>query len=157
MMCHEIVLVMIFDFEFNLFTFIPMIRSALENKLTSILSPFRILLLLLLATATQTKAQEFGGNPPSLKWKQINTKAAKVIFPQGLDSAAMEVANIVQQMNRAIQPTIGYKQKQVSIVLQNQTTIANAYVGLAPFRSEFFLTPEQNSFDIGSLPWPKQL
>jgi hypothetical protein len=28
---------------------------------------------------------------------------------------------------------------------------------LAPFRSEFFLTPEQNSFDIGSLPWPQQL
>ncbi len=35
--------------------------------------------------------------------------------------------------------------------------MANAYVGLAPFRSEFFLTPEQNSFDIGSLPWPSQL
>ncbi len=80
-----------------------------------------------------------------------------MIFPKGLDSSAMEVANIVQRMNRAIQPTIGYKQKQISIVLQNQTTIANAYVGLAPFRSEFFLTPEQNSFDIGSLPWPKQL
>ena len=28
---------------------------------------------------------------------------------------------------------------------------------LAPFRSEFYLTPEQNSFDIGSLPWPEQL
>jgi len=41
--------------------------------------------------------------------------------------------------------------------LQNQTTVANAYVGLAPFRSEFFLTPEQNSFDIGSLSWPEQL
>jgi hypothetical protein len=120
---------------------------------------YRLLLLSLLitATATITKAQEFGGNPPSIQWQQINTKAAKVIFPKGLDSAAMEVANIVQRMNSVIQPTIGYKQKQVSIVLQNQTTIANAYVGLAPFRSEFFLTPEQNSFDIGSLPWPGQL
>src|ERR1700761_7286426 len=116
-----------------------------------------LLLLFITAAATVTKAQEFGGNPPSIKWQQINTKAAKVIFPQGLDSAAMDVANIVQRMNSAIQPTIGFKQKQVSIVLQNQTTIANAYVGLAPFRSEFFLTPEQNSFDIGSLPWPEQL
>jgi len=116
-----------------------------------------LLLLLATATATLTRAQQFGGNPPSIQWNQINTKAAKVIYPRGLDSAAMEVANIVQQMNSTIQPTIGYKQKQISIVLQNQTTIANAYVGLAPFRSEFFLTPEQNSFDIGSLPWPKQL
>jgi len=117
----------------------------------------RLILLLITATATFTKAQEFGGNPPSVKWKQVNTPAAKVIFPNGLDSAAMRVANIVQQMNGAIQPTIGYRQKQISIVLQNQTTVSNAYVGLAPFRSEFYMTPEQNSFDIGSLPWPEQL
>jgi len=83
--------------------------------------------------------------------------AAKVIFPVGLDSAAERVANIIRQMNGAIQPTIGYKQRQISIILQNQTTIANAYVGLAPFRSEFYLTPEQNSFEIGSLSWPEQL
>ena len=119
----------------------------------------RLLLTLLFFTAFAAKsmAQEFGGNPPSIQWRQINTKAAKVIFPKGLDSAALEVANIIQGINSAIQLTIGTKQKQVSIVLQNQTTIANAYVGLAPFRSEFFLTPEQNSFDIGSLPWPGQL
>jgi hypothetical protein len=119
---------------------------------------YRLLLIYLLITiAAATRAQEFGGNSPSIKWKQVNTPAAKVIFPEGLDSAALRVANIVQQMNGAIQPTIGYKQKQVSILLQNQTTISNAYVGLAPFRSEFYLTPEQNSFDIGSLPWPEQL
>ncbi|MDF2432693.1 MAG: hypothetical protein JWP44_2324, partial [Mucilaginibacter sp.] len=114
-------------------------------------------LLLLTATANVCLAQQFGGNPPSIKWKQINMPAAKIIFPSGLDSAGLRVANIIQQMNRAIQPTIGFKQRQISILLQNQTTIANAYVGLAPFRSEFFLTPEQNSFDIGSLSWPEQL
>jgi hypothetical protein len=118
---------------------------------------FVFVLLLTTATATITRAQQFGGNPPSIQWNQVNTKAAKVIFPKGLDSAAIEVASIIQQMNSAIQPTIGYRQKQISIVLQNQTTVPNAYVGLAPFRSEFFLTPEQNSFEIGSLVWPKQL
>jgi len=118
---------------------------------------YYLLLLLPLFTATYTKAQEFGGNPPSIKWQQVNTPAAKVIFPVGLDSLGLRVANIVEQMNKAIQPTIGYKQKQVSILLQNQTTISNAYVQLAPFRSEFYLTPEQNSFDIGSLPWDEQL
>ncbi len=119
--------------------------------------PLYFILLLLLINVTHTKAQEFGGNPPSIKWNQINTGPAKVIFPLGLDSAGLRVANIILQMNKAIQPTIGFKQKQISIVLQNQTTIANAYVGLAPFRSEFYLTPEQNSFDIGSLPWAEQL
>ena len=114
-------------------------------------------LLLLLVTATYTNAQQFGGNPPSIKWDQVNTPAAKVIFPVGMDSLGLRVANIVEQMNKAIQPTIGFKQRQVSILMQNQTTVSNAYVQLAPFRSEFYLTPEQNSFDIGSLPWDEQL
>ena len=99
--------------------------------------PRHILLLLLLTAATLVKAQQFGGNPPSIKWNQVNTPAAKVIFPLGLDSLGLRVANIVEQMNKAIQPTIGFKQKQVSILLQNQTTISNAYVQLAPFRSEY--------------------
>lgn len=115
------------------------------------------LLLLFALSASVTEAQQFGGNPPSIKWNQIDMPAAKVIFPSGLDSAGLRVANIIRQMNSAIQPTIGFRQRQISIVLQNQTTIANAYVGLAPFRSEFYLTPEQNSFDIGSLSWPEQL
>ena len=120
-------------------------------------TPLKYLPLLLLLLFIKVKAQEFGGNPPSIKWKQINTRSAKVIFPNGLDSMALRVANIIKQMNRSIQPTIGFKQKQISILLQNQTTMSNAYVGLAPFRSEFYLTPEQNSFDIGSLPWNEQL
>lgn len=130
----------------------PMIKLPGRNKLNVL-----FLILLLTTTATFTRAQEFGGNPPSIKWKQVNVPAAKVIFPQGLDSAALEVASIIAKMNLAIAPTIGTKQKPVSIVLQNQTTIANAYVGLAPFRSEFYLTPDQNSFEIGSLPWVQQL
>ncbi|MBS1504296.1 MAG: hypothetical protein JST32_19670, partial [Bacteroidetes bacterium] len=115
------------------------------------------LFILLLVTTAYTNAQQFGGNPPSIKWNQINTPPAKVIFPRGLDSVAQEVANIVMQMNGVVKPTIGNKQKQISIVLQNQTTISNAYVGLAPFRSEFYLTPDPNNFELGSLPWPEQL
>ncbi len=134
---------------------IPKIRVTFTPMKFRLLLP--LLLLLITATATTTRAQQFGGNPPSIKWNQINTPAAKVIFPTGMDSAARRVANIVQQMNGVIQPTIGFKHKQISIVLQNQTTIPNAYVGLAPFRSEFYLTPEQNSFEIGSLWWPEQL
>ncbi|MES2274694.1 MAG: hypothetical protein V4592_01645 [Bacteroidota bacterium] len=104
-----------------------------------------------------TKAQEFGGNPPSIKWNQVNTPEVKVIFPAGMDSAGRRVADIIHRMNSATQATIGFKQKQVSVLLQNQNTISNAYVGLAPFRSEFYLTPDQNSFELGSLTWIDQL
>ena len=131
--------------------------SRLMIKLPKIPLHAPLLLLLLTTTVIVTNAQQFGGNPPSIKWNQVDMPAAKVIFPVGLDSAALRVANIIRLMNNAIKPTIGFKQRQISIILQNQTTIANGYVGLAPFRSEFYLTPEQNSFDIGSLWWPEQL
>ncbi|MGI4022508.1 MAG: TolB family protein [Janthinobacterium lividum] len=105
----------------------------------------------------ELRAQEFGGNPPSIKWQQINTPAIRVVFPKGMDPSANRVANIITYMNRNIAPTIGLRQKKINIVLQNQTTISNGYVGLAPFRSEFYLTPDQNSFELGSLRWTDQL
>ena len=117
----------------------------------------RLLWLLLILLTIRSSAQQFGGNPPSLKWKQINTDTARIIFPEGLDLQAQQVAAIVHQLSRTTLPTIGKRQHKIDIVLQNQTVIANGYVGLAPFRSEFQLTPEQNSFDLGSLPWQKLL
>jgi hypothetical protein len=116
-----------------------------------------VILLLLLTTATLTQAQNYGGNPPEIKWRQVNTPEARIIFPAGMDSVGQRVASIIMQMNSRVRPTIGQKQKQVSIVLQNQTTQSNGYVGLAPFRSEFYLTPDQNSFELGSLRFADQL
>ena len=115
------------------------------------------LCILLLGISTGLFAQQFGGNPPSLKWRQINTDTARIIFPVGLDSQAQQVAAIVHRLSGTTLPTIGHHQQKINIVLQNQTIIPNGYVGLAPFRSEFQLTPEQNSFDLGSLPWQKML
>ena len=81
----------------------------------------------------------------------------KSYFPEGIDSQANRVANVISYLNSTTQQTIGNNQRKINVVLQNQTTISNAYVALGPFRSEFFLTPSQNSFELGSLPWPDQL
>ncbi|HJY22577.1 MAG TPA: hypothetical protein VJ279_06805, partial [Hanamia sp.] len=51
-------------------------------------------------------SQIFGGNPPSLKWKQINTPASRVIFPAGLDSTAMRIANIISFIKEPTAATI---------------------------------------------------
>lgn len=101
--------------------------------------------------------QQFGGNPSSVKWRQINTKVARVIFPQGQDSTAEAVASIVERLSMDSKYALGKKQRKIDIVLQNQTTISNGYVGLGPFRSEFYLTPSRNSFELGSLRWYEQL
>ena len=97
-------------------------------------------------------AQQFGGNPPSIHWKQINTDTARIIFPVGIDSAAQRVSSVVHFL-AAKDRLLGNKHNKINIVLQNQTTVANAYVGLGPYRSEFYLTPSFNNFDLGSIPW----
>src|SRR6188768_2519691 len=102
-------------------------------------------------------SQQFGGNPPSHQWKQINTDSARVIFPAGLDSQANRVASIVHYLAANQPGKLGERLRKINIVLQNQTTIPNGYVQLGPYRSEFFLTPDMNSFSQGTIPWTDQL
>ena len=101
--------------------------------------------------------QQFGGNPPSHKWKQINTDTARVIFPVGMDSSANRVASVVHYLASQQPFSLGKQLKKIDIVLQNQTVIPNGYVGLGPYRSEFFLTPDMNNLGQGSISWTDQL
>lgn len=116
-----------------------------------------IVVVIALFFSLQSASQEFGGNPPSLKWKQMNTPVSKVIFPAGLEHQAARVANISMYLNKTTAPTIGDHTRKIDIVLQNQTTLSNGYVQLGPWRSEFFMTPLQNSLRLGSLAWVDQL
>lgn len=54
-----------------------------------------LLLTVLYLSGYALIAQQFGGNPPSLKWRQINTDTARIIYPAGLDSQANRVAAMV--------------------------------------------------------------
>ena len=125
--------------------------------LSGIVEKKRILLLLILAISIYARAQQFGGNPPSIKWKQISTDTARIIFPAGLEKQAQDVSTLVHDLSNISQKTIGNNLSRINIVLQPLPTTANGYVSLGPFRSEFFLTPRQNSFELGSLPWHKTL
>ena len=115
----------------------------------------------LLVTA-YVHSQQFGGNPPSLKWKQVNTDSARIIFPVGMDSVAQRVSSVVHYLashsfTDSTSVSLGNRLRKINIVLQNQTTIANGYVNLGPFRSEFYLTPPLSNFDEGSIAWADQL
>lgn len=120
----------------------------------------RLILFLLFITHCSlftANAQQFGGNPASLKWRQINTDTARIIFPQGLDSVANRVASVVHELQKNHNKTIGSTLRKIDIVLQNQGTVSNGYVGLGPYRSEFYLFAPQNSFELGSLNWADNL
>ena len=109
------------------------------------------LLLPLFLLPSLCSAQNFGGNPSSIKWMQVNTPGSRVIFPKGLDSQANRKSNVIRLLDTTTLYSIGDKKRKWNVVLQNQTTFSNAYVRLAPVISELQLTPGQNNFSYGSL------
>ena len=102
-------------------------------------------------------AQNFGGNPEKIKWQQINSIKSRVIFPAGLDSQANRINRIMKLLSDSTAKTIGGRQNKWNIILQNQLTIPNAYVRLAPLMSELYMTPDQDNYSNGSLRWDDNL
>lgn len=107
--------------------------------------------IVMLVIQSVAMAQNFGGHPPSLKWLQINTENIRIIFPNGEHEHATRVANLINYIQSNHLGTIGEKTKKIDLVLQTNQVISNGYVGLIPFRSEFFSTPFQNNHTLGSI------
>lgn len=113
--------------------------------------------LLFICFPTLLTAQQFGGNPPSIKWMQINTDSLRVLFPKGHKQQALRVFNTSLYMNRYERSSIGSKTEKFNIILQPHTVISNGFVALAPFRSVFQTTPPSNPFSLGTNNWLSEL
>lgn len=118
---------------------------------------YQYLLYFFLLIGTSAAAQNFGGFPPSTKWQQLNTDTARVIFSGKAQEQASRIANIIHQMAADTPVSLGSRLKKINIVLHQNTLQANGYVGLAPFRSEYYLVPASNIFEFGNMPWHETL
>ncbi|MBY0478287.1 MAG: hypothetical protein K2Q24_11615 [Chitinophagaceae bacterium] len=116
-----------------------------------------ILVLAFFLMMYSASAQIFGGNPPSVKFFQLTTDTVRVIFPKALEKQAREVVWLSHQLAKNDPASLGNKLRRFDIVLQNQTTSSNAYVGPAPWRSEFFMMPDLANLSGSSIPWHQSL
>ncbi|HEV7622072.1 MAG TPA: hypothetical protein VGO09_10070, partial [Flavisolibacter sp.] len=116
-----------------------------------------VICLCILAICNGAFSQQFGGFPPSVKWKQIDTDTARIIFQHGVEAEAQRIATLVHKAAADTPFYMGPGMHKINIVLHNQTTLANGYVGLAPFRSEYYLVPPSDVFEFGNLPWYENL
>ena len=103
------------------------------------------------------QAQQFGGNRFSTRWRQIDSDTVRIIYPVGLDSSAATVASVVHRLAARNPVALGSRLKKIDMVLQPHTVISNAYVGLGPYRSEFYMIPPADNFDLGTVKWAEQL
>ncbi|NJC26028.1 TolB family protein [Neolewinella antarctica] len=114
----------------------------------------RALQTLLLTTLLCTSARaQIGLHPPEVDWQQIVTDEGNVIYPKGYEVRAQRVANLMHAVYENHRQTVGDKLYEFDLVLQTPNTTINGYVGLAPFRSEFFLTPPQQPNLLSNTDW----
>ena len=96
---------------------------------------------------------DIGLNPPSMKWRQIDTPGGQVIFPKGLDSIAFKAAALMNYQRQQEETVEGDEHtKRVPVILQNQSTLPAGFSTPAPWRNEYYLTPPQNMF-LGPILW----
>ncbi len=86
-------------------------------------------------------------NPPHIKFNKIQTQQFSIIYPQALEQDAQRVANTLQTVIGDVSKSLGKLPHPISIVLQNQGVVSNAFVTMAPRRSEFYTMPGQE-FDM---------
>ena len=118
----------------------------------------KLILAIVLMACWQSYAlsQAFGGNPATTSWRQQNNQVVKVVYPKGMDSIAANISMIAEKL-AANPQTVGNKVKKITILLQPALTRSNGYVALGPWRSEYFNTPPQNPFELGSQEWNNNL
>ena len=113
-----------------------------------------VVLIVSLSFAQQNPSfaqQDFtkGQTPPGLDWRQIKTDRFTIIFPEEITNDVQRLANMLEHTYGPVSKTLRGPQKPVEVVLTNQTTVSNGFVGLAPRRSLWSTTPDQN---VGALP-----
>ena len=102
-------------------------------------------------------AQEFGGNPPSVRWMQMDTDSLRVLFPRGTEKEALQVLNTASYMNQNERASIGNGYEKLNIILQPGTVISNGFVARGPFRAVFQTTPPADNFSLGTTNWLSEL
>lgn len=92
-------------------------------------------------------------NQAGLKWYQVNTPNFRILYPIGFEVQAQRMANTLETLRGPESKTMGVAPKKISVILQNQSSISNGFVTLAPRRSEFFTMPTQNYNFAGTNDW----
>ena len=97
-------------------------------------------------------SQGVGLNPQNVQWQVFKTNQVNVIFDKQATEHARRAATIIAYLDENGRRSIGEKNKKFDLVLRHYSAIPNGYAALAPFRSEFYLTPPESPI-LGSLQW----
>ncbi len=81
-------------------------------------------------------------NPPSVKWKQVESSRFRVVYPQEIEDYALQTIQILDTMYQ--KDTRIFKKrhpKKIDLYLYNRSVVSNAYAAIAPKRMVWYTTP----------------
>lgn len=104
--------------------------------------------------ASSAQYYDWGQNPASVKWKQVEGDNGKIVFPSYYESQAKRLLNYMD----SLRPSVGYGFRhgpmKLPLVTHTQNFSSNGVVLLAPKRMELIVTPPASTY---ATPWLKQL
>lgn len=111
-------------------------------------------LLVLVSKIAFAQYYSTGQDPASVRWRQINTKHYRLVFPDTFEMKAVYTANILDMLLQEETKTLHAKVPKIPILFHTQTTTSNGYTVWAPKRIELYTLPPQNTY---SEDWLEQL
>jgi hypothetical protein len=110
-------------------------------------------IILFYCNTAHAQHNTLGNHPATVKWHYIKNDKIKVIFPDSTLAQAKRIADVVTYINKEKHISVGDKSYKLDLLLNTNNAIANGYVALAPFRSEFYATGMQNQQFLGTMNW----
>ncbi len=130
------------------------LKNLTTNKIASTSGKcFSSFYFFLLLSLPYTLYSQIGAHLNTIQWQQINVKDHTIVFPKKFKHQAFRVGSILEYMDNYSNRSIGEKQYPLQILIHNQTTISNGFVGVSPYRSEFFATPPLSPNRLGTVNW----
>lgn len=84
---------------------------------------------------------DYTQNPNTIQWKQIETDHFQLIFPVEIEKEAQRVLHTLETVYPYVIRSLDKIPKKIPLVLQNQPSVSNGFVTLAPYRSEWVMIP----------------
>ncbi len=95
-------------------------------------------------------------NPSSLQWRVIETSHFRIIFPKKMQNKALELGNALEDLRPILGNDLKSYPEKLPLVIQNQSIFSNGLVALAPWHSQFFMTPPLGQ-SFGAIDWANLL
>lgn len=89
---------------------------------------------------------------PFTKWRQIDTKNYRLLFPETFEFTARKLASQLPSLRKYSSQDLSISPRKITLVLQGNHLSQNGYVQLAPRKSEFFGVPSSTADNQEWLP-----